>query len=501
MAATAKAEPKADAEARGAAAVEGVAEARGARRRAEPKRDGGDGGRRRRSRSAGRGDGAGEVRATVAAAGCAARRRATRRRRRRMRDGEGEVRGGGGGGLRGGGGEEWLRAIPKDRIAAFLEVERACGQARTATVAFADWDFRLYLKFLLQVTPTLCTETESAFSGNKRAVPAEVVKAAKVMADSRLGHEGFEVILDTGSSHLAVAAEGCGGCDNLTRPLYPPAGAAGGAEVTVRYGAGSLSSMWSGRYLSDVVSFPGAAATEEEAAAMGAPLAKTGVLVDAAAILEEAGFFQDSCPLAQGIWGTAYRALTATASPTAIDRLVLSGVPDGFAVEICRPKTPHVPGWPDAASAGGGAGKTGNFWLGGIDSSRASAAFAWMPITEQKWYTVPAESFAVNGAEVAGMTRLDAAKCAVDSGTTDMHMSTKVTATERNVAALTAAIRSSNVLTFAAGVPIDYQDKFWSQDLMLQLPDDKFSFNPDNVTLAVVVSGAHFEIDLRNLIH
>lgn len=115
----------------------------------------------------------------------------------------------------------------------------------------------------------------------------------------------MSLIVDTGSSHLAVASTGCTGCESVPTPLYPNTDLTG-AAVKVTYGMHGFSSWWSGVFTNALVKFP--VDQTGDATYMG-PGLTTGVTTKIAAIQSSSNFFIASCPFSQGIWGQGNSSL------------------------------------------------------------------------------------------------------------------------------------------------------------------------------------------------
>ena len=64
------------------------------------------------------------------------------------------------------------------------------------------------------------------------------------------------------------------------------------------------------------------------------------------------------------------------------------GTPNGFALQLCGRTSVH--------------GKSGNFWIGGYDSTFTSAAMRYVQIVQKTYYVVNANSFNINGVTISG---------------------------------------------------------------------------------------------------
>jgi hypothetical protein len=194
------------------------------------------------------------------------------------------------------------------------------------------------------------------------------------------GSQTFELLLDTGSTTLAVASAGCTSCSAAgVSMLYRPGSSAVDQRMTGASGFGSgsqVSSSWSGEIDSDIVS-------------LGSPAAQTRM--DFVAIGEQQQFLVGTCGSAppQGVVGLAPRAIAVHGTDGLLDRLVMDGVvSDLFAVRMC--------------------GSGGALWLGGYDASALSYPPVYTPMQDiqvngqsvQAWYTVNLASIAVLGTTV-----------------------------------------------------------------------------------------------------
>jgi len=122
------------------------------------------------------------------------------------------------------------------------------------------------------------------------------------------------VIIDTGSSNLAIASSQCTNCGvspeytgslDTTKPL-----------ISVTYGAGS----WNGSEATDSIAFGGIAAVK--ASFVG--------------ITSQDNFFSSTmCAGSEGILGLAYGSLAEGGITPFFDVLESAGVPNGFAIQLC----------------------------------------------------------------------------------------------------------------------------------------------------------------------
>jgi hypothetical protein len=183
------------------------------------------------------------------------------------------------------------------------------------------------------------------------------------------GSQTFQMLLDTGSTTLGVAATGCS-CGPAT-PLYTPGSTASDQKQTAtsQYGSGN----WSGEIYQDSVSLT------------GSQTAPTKLV----AIASEANFFEPlQCDSKtggmQGILGFGPSAAAIQGTNGFFDQYVATNkVPNVFATELCE--------------------TSGTLWLGGFDPSAMTAAPQYTPSSDlysTYYYTVNLASITVGGTSV-----------------------------------------------------------------------------------------------------
>jgi hypothetical protein len=186
------------------------------------------------------------------------------------------------------------------------------------------------------------------------------------------GTETFALILDTGSTTLAVASSTCTDCTGVS-PLYTPSTSAVNEHKTVSstYGGGA---MWSGAVYEDGVS-------------MGTPTASASVML--ADIDSQSQFFTGSIacgPSAttysyQGIVGFALGRDAVMGTDGFFDQFLAANpsMANVFATELCD--------------------TGGTLWLGGYDPGAVTAAPQYTPLTdaESALYSVDLEQVSVAG--------------------------------------------------------------------------------------------------------
>lgn len=197
----------------------------------------------------------------------------------------------------------------------------------------------------------------------------------------------FQLVLDTGSTSLGVAATGCS-CGGVS-PVYTPSSSAVDQKqmTSSQFGSGS----WSGEIYEDSVSLG------------SSPTAPTKLV----AIGSETNFFE---PLMcdsksggmQGLVGFGPAAAAVMGTNGFFDQYVATNrVPDVFATELCE--------------------TAGTLWLGGFDPAATTAPPQYTPlaadVSSTYYYTVNLASITVNGTSVAVGSGGQIPDSVVDTGT------------------------------------------------------------------------------------
>jgi len=212
------------------------------------------------------------------------------------------------------------------------------------------------------------------------------------------GTQTFDVVLDTGSTTLALAGAGCSNCTDVT-PLYAPGATAMDLHATSssEYGDGT---SWDAEDYSDQVAVTG----------------DTAVTMKLADITSQNGFFRADEP-AEGILGFGSPQLAIVGTDSYIANRVAAGLSGIFAVQICP--------------------ENGTLWFGGADKTHEVSDeqyTAFEPITDdQPFYLINVTAGAIGGTSVnlSGMA-------VTDTGTTDILVPTAV------ANAMVSAITSSD---------------------------------------------------------
>jgi hypothetical protein len=177
------------------------------------------------------------------------------------------------------------------------------------------------------------------------------------------GSQQFSLILDTATTTLGVAAQGCTSCssDGVTALYTPGSGAVDQhAQVTAVYDVGEIG--WTGEVYQDTVSV-GGLATRPKFSAIQTDI---GHFFAAGACDTPSGIVPSRN---QGIIGFASDDVLLPGTTSYFDGLVNDGlVPDVFAINLCH--------------------TGGTLWLGGYDPKATTAAPQYTPMTEQHGYNV-----------------------------------------------------------------------------------------------------------------
>jgi hypothetical protein len=212
------------------------------------------------------------------------------------------------------------------------------------------------------------------------AVPLEACNPAVYTASVTLGgSQTFQLLLDTGSTTLAVAGANCPSCrDAGASPLYQPGPSATDENMTAAATYGALvTTGWSGEIFEDDVT-------------PGTPPSSTGTArVKLVSIQQQDEFLVGSCgtpgATPQGLIGFAPSLSATTGTDGYFDDLVAGGaVPNVFATQLCP--------------------NGGTLWLGGYDPAAMTAPPVFTPMAPPGFdayvYTVSLVSIAVSGTTV-----------------------------------------------------------------------------------------------------
>jgi Eukaryotic aspartyl protease len=218
------------------------------------------------------------------------------------------------------------------------------------------------------------------------------------------GSQKFDVVLDTGSTTLAVAGTSCSNCG--VTPAYSP-GATGSDQHSTSTAMYGDQSMWQAENFSDTVAITG----------------DSSLTMRFASITSQTGFFRQGVP-SEGILGLGGDALASPGTDAYIAQRTKASLGDNFAVQLCV--------------------DDGTLWFGAPDKSHEASAEAYTPLvqitTEPSYYAVNVASASIGSASI-GVS----GDAVVDTGTSIMVLSTA------QVNALISAVEASPNYSAAFG--------------------------------------------------
>ena len=238
------------------------------------------------------------------------------------------------------------------------------------------------------------------------------------------GQGPFPLIVDTGSTTLAVVADTCGaGCDGVS-PVLVTTGLTpviSNGEVSVKYADGS---SWSGAGYSGQVGV----GAPSEGGSTTAEMVYAAITVQSNFInFSECGVNQQPEDWHSGIIGFAYPSIASAGTDEWFARYQqATGIPNEFTLQLCVT--------PSGTSAG-------NLWLGAYDQSFISGQFSYISIVKQQHYNVYLTAIAVHSQSSGETTALpygastlgpcndgttDTNCAVIDSGTTFLALPTSV---------------------------------------------------------------------------
>ncbi len=233
------------------------------------------------------------------------------------------------------------------------------------------------------------SESDSGSGGkNVTAVPLRsCVPTEYTMPVTIGGSQMFQLVLDTGSTTLGVAAAGCS-CGGAS-PVYTPGPSAVDQKqmATSQYAIGS----WSGEVYQDSVSLGSSASAPVNFVAIGS---QSNLFVPVMCDSKSGGM--------QGIAGFGPVAASLPGTTSFFDAYVATtNVADVFATELCE--------------------TTGTLWLGGFDPAATTAPPQYTPlaadVTSTLYYAVNLASITVNGTSVDMGSGAQLPDSVVDTGT------------------------------------------------------------------------------------
>jgi hypothetical protein len=223
--------------------------------------------------------------------------------------------------------------------------------------------------------PTDAAADVAVDAGTFAKVPLSGCSPSYTMNVTLGGSQQFSLLLDTATTTLGVAAQGCTSCtSDGVSPLYTPGSGAvdEGAHVTAVYDVGEIG--WTGEIYQDTVSVAGLATRPK----FGAIQTDTGHFL----------LGSGSCDTPSGLTPWRYQGIIGFASDDVLlpgttsyfDGLVNDGlVPDVFAINLC-----HM---------------GGTLWLGGYDPKATTATPQYTPMTFEHGYNVMLAEIDVAGGD------------------------------------------------------------------------------------------------------
>ncbi|HEX4449852.1 MAG TPA: pepsin-like aspartic protease [Kofleriaceae bacterium] len=196
------------------------------------------------------------------------------------------------------------------------------------------------------------------------------------------GSQKFDVVLDTGSTTLAVAGSTCSNCG--VTPAYSPGSSAADQHSTSSALYGDQS-MWQAENFSDTVEITG----------------DSSLTMRFASITSQTGFFRQGVP-SEGILGMGGEAIASPGTDAYIAERTKSSLGDNFAVQLCV--------------------GDGTLWFGAPDKTREASAEAYTPLvqiaSEPSYYAVNVASATIGSGSI-GIS----GDAIVDTGTSIMVLS------------------------------------------------------------------------------
>ncbi len=218
------------------------------------------------------------------------------------------------------------------------------------------------------------------------------------------GSQKFDVVLDTGSTTLAVAGSSCTNCG--VTPSYSP-GSTGSDQHSTSTAEYGDQSMWQAENFSDTVAVTG----------------DSSLTMRFASITSQTGFFRQGVP-SEGILGLGGEAIASPGTDAYIAERTKSSLGDNFAVQLCV--------------------DDGTLWFGAPDKSSEASAEAYTPLvqitSEPSYYAVNVASAGIGSASI-GIS----GEAVVDTGTSIMVLSSAA------VNSLISAVTSSPSYSAAFG--------------------------------------------------
>ena len=178
------------------------------------------------------------------------------------------------------------------------------------------------------------------------------------------GQGPFRLIIDTGSTTLAVASSACTSCESVTPTFTPSPGSQTnqGAAITAIYGGGT---SWSGHTWQSSVALGDSRAVSVSIAT----IESNDRFINGANVCAISTMAKTFLNTSQGIIGFSYPSIALAGTGSWISAYVSStGVSNEFSLQLCP--------------------LGGNVWVGGYDGAFLSGAFRYVPVISPYYYSV-----------------------------------------------------------------------------------------------------------------
>lgn len=206
-----------------------------------------------------------------------------------------------------------------------------------------------------------------------------------------VGGQTVNLLVDTGSTTLAVADTTCGSSCN-TNHVYNPANSPFSVNTQQStsgwYGSGNVG--WTGTIYQDYVQIASVPLTQMKFVGID----------HQQSFFNSANCISTSTAASDGIIGMAYPAIASSGTDNYFTNLISqhSTLPNVFALQVCT--------------------NSGKLWLGGYDSSYITGPIQYTPIINQAWYVVGINSMTIGSTTIG--TGSAFGQTIVDSGTTQL---------------------------------------------------------------------------------
>jgi Eukaryotic aspartyl protease len=195
------------------------------------------------------------------------------------------------------------------------------------------------------------------------------------------GSQKFDVVMDTGSTTLAIASASCSNCG--VTPFYTPGASATDQHTTSSAEYGDQS-MWQAENYSDTVAITG----------------DQSLTMRFGAITSQTGFFHSQVP-SQGILGFGGDGIASPGTDAYVEQRAKANVSENFAVQLCA--------------------DDGTLWFGGADKTHEGSAEEYSPLVSitgsPSYYAVNIGDAGIGSASI-GLS----GDAVVDTGTSIMIM-------------------------------------------------------------------------------